>query len=651
MKQLKKKLKKINIIKRLFYYLTIIIYLVTYSMFTYNLLNIKIETTIRIIILIIFGIWFFIYLLQGLVSLLSKTKKTFIIITIISLLISPLFIVSSYYMNVFYSSIKQMNKKTIIYRSNLIALKNTNFTSSSIIGMVDAENDTEGITLAQKLIKKENLTNQIEIYNDYQTMILAMYDGKIDACFVSGNYFVIDTESIGNVDLEKDTKVLFTYEEELKNEDSEELLSSRDKKLTEPFTVLIMGVDSEINGLKANQAFNGDTLILVTFNPKTLTATMFSIPRDLYVPIACNHNRYAKINSSAAYGSSCVINTIKKLTSIDIDYYVKINFTGVVNLIDALGGVEVEVEKPDFTYNENINCNGKICEQNSLRQFGKNIVYITPGLQNLNGEQALAYARNRHQYALSDIARNQHQQAIIEAVAKKAKTIRNVSSFKKILDTVSHNTETNMTPEQIMSFYYVGKDMLLHSNTSSLSIKKTYITYYNLNVWRGYYSSALGYYEESLNAIKNLMLINLEKKENKPIKTFKISANEEYETPLVGYGLTGGTRLQTMPNFIGYDKNYVNEWCNNNGISCSFLSETSGIETNQIIYQSLHDAELLVEINRIEFHFSDGNGQTIPNNNNQEQNENNEENEEENEEEEKKNEKPNILNPENILNP
>ena len=55
-----------------------------------------------------------------------------------------------------------------------------------------------------------------------------------------------------------------------------------------------------IDGLKANQSFNGDTLILATFNPNTLTATMFSLPRDLYVPIACNHNRYAKINSSVS---------------------------------------------------------------------------------------------------------------------------------------------------------------------------------------------------------------------------------------------------------------------------------------------------------------------------------------------------------------
>ena len=83
---------------------------------------------------------------------------------------------------------------------------------------------------------------------------------------------------------------------------------------------------------------------------------MFSIPRDLYVPIACNNNRYAKINSSAAYGSSCVINTVQQLTDVNIDYYVKINFTGVVKLIDAIGGITVDVEPPNYQYKLYVHC-------------------------------------------------------------------------------------------------------------------------------------------------------------------------------------------------------------------------------------------------------------------------------------------------------
>ncbi|MDE5888771.1 MAG: LCP family protein, partial [Bacilli bacterium] len=338
--------------------------------------------------------------------------------------------------------------------------------------MIESETDIEGNILAKKLIEKYSLSNKIETYEDYQSMISDLYKGKIGACFVSSNYAINlggeeyeDTLSDGTkLPLSERAKVLYELSEKRKNEDVTTLNTNKSKKLTEPFTALIMGVDSTINGLTANQAFNGDTLIMVTFNPNTLTTTMFSIPRDMYVPIACNNNRYAKINSSAAYGSSCVINTVQQLTGIDIDYYVKINFTGVVDLVDVLGGVTVDVEEPDFRYNGGIDCgNNRICEQNSLRQFGKNMIYIDSGVQTLNGEQALAYARNRHQFTTSDIARNQHQQQIIEATALKLKELKTLKDFENVLNTISNNTETNMTPEQILSFYNVGKDMLLNT--------------------------------------------------------------------------------------------------------------------------------------------------------------------------------------------
>lgn len=81
--------------------------------------------------------------------------------------------------------------------------------------------------------------------------------------------------------------------------------------------------------------------MLMSFNPKTLSSVLLSIPRDTYVPIACNNNRYAKINSSAAYGTGCVISTINKFLDINIDYYVKINFKGVVDLVEAVGELKL----------------------------------------------------------------------------------------------------------------------------------------------------------------------------------------------------------------------------------------------------------------------------------------------------------------------
>ena len=105
--------------------------------------------------------------------------------------------------------------------------------------------------------------------------------------------------------------------------ENQDVIEGTNRPITEPFTILLMGVDSMYDGLSKNAAFNGDTLLLVTFNPNTLNATMFGIPRDTYVPIACRDNRENKINSAAAYGSKCMVDTIENLIELDIDYYMK----------------------------------------------------------------------------------------------------------------------------------------------------------------------------------------------------------------------------------------------------------------------------------------------------------------------------------------
>lgn len=617
MKILKKKLKKVHKVKKIFYYLTFVLYTLFYAYFVYGILKLTgIENLIRYIVIGFFGIWLLIYILCGLITMIQKKTKTFIFITVLSLLFCPIFGVSSYYINKVYGSLEGINSNTITYTTNLIALKETEFDSSLSIGMINAEDDIEGNILAKKLIEKKKLSNKIEVYEDYHSMITDLYKGKIGACFVSSNYaiqfedekFEEVLEGQNVVSIAKRVKVVEALSEERENQDNITLKDSKKKTLTEPFTVLVMGVDSAINGLKANQAFNGDTLILVTFNPNTLTATMLSIPRDMYVPIACNHNRYAKINSSAAYGSSCVINTIRQMTDIDIDYYVKINFTGVVQLVDALGGVEVDVEEPDFRFNLNRDCKGMICEQNSLRQFGSNMIYVPIGWQTLDGEQALAYARNRHQFATSDIARNQHQQQIIEAMAQKLKNIRALNDFENILDTVSNNIETNMTPQQILSFYNVGKDMLANTTTTSISIKKTSLSYYNLNPYlprSGMKTSALGYYPQSLEAIQKLMKVNLGLEKEEVVKTFSISYNEDYTTPIVGRGLNGGPRLELVKSFIGVNQFEANTWCQVNSISCDFESVEGYREYGTIVDQSAHVDELVKSLNHITFYYSD----------------------------------------------
>ena len=473
MKILLKKLKRANKVELAMYGITLVYYLVLFIIFTISILNLKkIETFIRITVLIFFGLWFLYYFIGNLMNIILKKHHKFAILTTLTIIFSLMFTIGSYYMNVIYKTLDQLKEKEkIIYTTKLIALKDTKFDSKSRIGMIQRKSDIEGYILPHELIEEKKLKNEIVTYNDYYAMLDALYDKSIDAVFLQGNYITIYQNDEDYTTLSEDTKVIHKLSKEMKNQDLE---IKSDKNLTEPFTLLIMGVDSEKDGLNANAAFNGDTLMIITFNPKTLNATMFSIPRDTYVPIACRKNAEYKINSSAAYGTKCVIDTIEQLTEIKIDYYVKINFGGVINLVDSLGGIDVNVPK-------------KFCESDRYRRTGsKYEICLDKGYQHLNGDQALALARHRHSLPKADIDRTKNQQLVVEAIAKKLVKNISFSEFQNVLESISNNIASNIDRDQILSLYDTIKKMLLNSlnGEDMFTIQRTYMEYYDLPVLR-----------------------------------------------------------------------------------------------------------------------------------------------------------------------
>ena len=597
MKVLFNKLKKSNKILLTICLISFIAYLVTFIFFTGSLLSLKgIETFLRIGFITLFALWIIIYFIWNLVNLILKRNKTIIITTIITILLSVVFGFGSYIINKVYNKLEKLtSSNTTVYTTYLISMKDNEINEDSKLGMIKNKKDVEGHVLAKELVKKEKLDNKIEYYDDYYELLSDLYNNEIDGIFVSSNYLILFASEDAYKNIDTDTTVVHEYSKEMENQDN---IGTTNKKLTEPFSVLVMGVDSQKDGLNANAAFNGDTLMVITFNPKTLTATMFSIPRDTYVPIACNHNAYNKINSSAAYGTNCVIDTVENIIDIDIDYYAKINFRGFIDLVDALGGVDVEVEQPDYSFYVKQHGEGRLCESNSLRDT-TNLVCMDTGWQHLNGEQALAYARNRHGFIESDIARNRHQQQIVEAVAKKATKLKSFESFENLLDAISENIATNMTTNQILSFYDVLKDMLANSLNGDefITIEKTYLELYSLPVYLQYaymYSSALGYYPDSLEAIKKLMKVNLELEEKEIIKTFEYTYGENYEAGITGKNITTGAKLQLVPDFTGSTEGAVRDWASKNNITVEVIGGGA-----TVVEQSIHPGVLAKSISRI----------------------------------------------------
>ncbi|MDD5836501.1 MAG: LCP family protein [bacterium] len=601
MKSFINNLKKSNKVYLVVLLISLCSYLVGYVIFIKNIAALTgIETLIRLILIILFGLWFLVWLIMGLVYLFNKKYSNFIIMIVFTVIFNVIFFVAGYYIDAVYKEIDGMSKDTLNYTSYLISMKDASFNSDSKVGIISDSNNIEGNVLAKELINKDKLANKLYQYDDFYAMLSDLYSGKIDACFVSSNYTILFSSEEAYQNIKDDTKVISSFSKEMKNQDN---VIYSNKKLTEPFTILVMGVDSEVNGLNANGAFNGDTLMLVTFNPKTLSASMFSIPRDEYVPISCRNGALAKINSAAAYGINCVLNTVKNLTDVDIDYYVKMNFKGVVDLVEALGGITVDVEKPWSNWNAGVNYNGRVCEQNSNREFGDKVICMDPGVQVLNGEQALAYSRNRHQYIGSDLDRIRHQQDVVEAIIEKAKTLRSFDDFKNVLNAVQKNMDTNLTTEQILSLYEVGKSFLVNSlngNDVKFSIYKTTLETYSLPVYLGYSTtSALGYYKDSLEDIKKMMKTNLGLIEKSPNKTFSVDYNEEYTTKYYGKKLYGEKSVATMPNLIGSGIDYVRNWADNNGVKLTVVEVYDGDEHFNYLYGDNIVADQSIHINTV----------------------------------------------------
>lgn len=218
------------------------------------------------------------------------------------------------------------------------------------------------------------------------------------------------------------------------------------------FSVLFIGVDdSRSRNFKKDT--RSDALILATFNAKDESVKMVSIPRDSYVYIPCE-DKYDKITHAHAYGGvKCTVESVENLFDIHIDYYVKMNFYAFMDVVDALGGIEVEVPYD-------------IKEKDS--EDHRNAIVLKKGVQKLNGEEALALARTRKKD--NDIERGKRQQEILKAILKKASQASSITKYDDVIEAVGNNMKTNFTFDQIKSLvYYV-------ISNKNLSIESLHLT-------------------------------------------------------------------------------------------------------------------------------------------------------------------------------
>ncbi len=477
-----------------------------------------------------------------------------------------------------YGKLENVNKTYVTYSSSLVTMANSNISSISEvkntkIGLLDDKASPDGYIIPKSIIKENNLdnTNTIKKYDDYSSMVADLYDGTINAIFITTNYPSLFQAIETYQNIATDTKIIYTKEKKLlKSSTSKRETASTGKSISDPFTILLMGVDSTDEGLSKNTVANGDSLILITFNPKTLNATMLSIPRDSYVPISCwSGTPENKITHAAAYGTDCMMSTIENYFDVKIDYYAKINFRGLVSLVNTLGGIDVEVPQ-------------NLCTDDSNRE---GYVCIKKGLQHLNGEQALVLARNRKQLVNGDLDRGLNQQIVIQGLINKVKDMSSVSQVMGVLDTISNNLDTNFTTKQILSFYDIAKDItnnaLQKDDADLLNIEQLFLSGTGQMIYDERSRLVLWDYipnKESKKDIVNAMKVNLGKKEPTMVKEFAFSINTPYEKVVTGTGpYKTAFKYTLLPNFTGDTMATAQSWASRNGVKVSFKGNSGHV--------------------------------------------------------------------------
>ena len=207
---------------------------------------------------------------------------------------------------------------------------------------------------------------------------------------------------------------------------------------TQPISFLLLGADTGSAEEERSETGRSDTIIVSTVNPNTRTTTLLSLPRDTYTEIVGYSDvydyygdYYDKMNHAYAFGGTEMsINTVQEFLNIPIDYYVEVNFDGLTEIVDAVGGIEITSPLTFDFY-------GPQFIEGETRIF--------------TGFEALQFSRMRKQDPEGDLGRQKRQQMVIKAILDKVLTMGTVVNYKDILTTVENNVQMNISLDEIIS--------------------------------------------------------------------------------------------------------------------------------------------------------------------------------------------------------
>lgn len=327
----------------------------------------------------------------------------------------------------------------------IVAKKESTLTEASDfkdkkIAFVSSDEDTNAF--AKDMLEEEQKTGYANTeYQTYKEAYDALQKDQVDMMVYTA--YAKQRMEEEEIDSWSHVKVLLQKNREMKAVESKTVDITKD-----PFNVLISGVDLTSHGI--NEKGSSDVNIILSVNPKTKKMIMQTIPRDTWAPLTCRNGNHTKLTYAGAYGGiECSISTIEEMYDIEINYYAKINFKGVIDLVDALGGITV-------------NSDVSFCESHPLDGYETRDYCYYAGENTIDGVEALMFSRIRKVFADGDIERGKHQMEVVNSVIRKFKEEPTLDHINGLLGAVQQNFTTNLNEDDI------GKALTLFTQMGDL---------------------------------------------------------------------------------------------------------------------------------------------------------------------------------------
>ena len=380
-------------------------------------------------LIIIYIILFILYAIFLLLIFIYKIKLKLKVVAIVLLIIfNIIFGFGIKYIGQTMSFVDVLNNKLLQQEEYFLMTLD----SSKYSSVKDLENKNIGIyennnseSALEKLLNKIKFNEKK--YIDVLEMFEDLKDNTIDAVIVNNSVkTLLDTE-LKEIDIE--LKEIYNFKISIKQKD--DIVKYVDVT-KQTFNIYVAGGDAYGD---IDNVTNTDVNMVVTVDPVNKKILLTSIPRDYYVNLpSYGEDAYDKLTHVGYYGIEESVKAVENLLDTDINYYVKVNFSTIQGVIDAIGGIDVY---SDYTFKE--------------RAFKK--YTFKKGYNHLNGEQALAFARERKAFKDGDVQRVKNQQKVLKAIIDKAtSSTAIITNFSKILDSVSSNVSTNMERKSMNKF-------------------------------------------------------------------------------------------------------------------------------------------------------------------------------------------------------